>query len=732
MMEDPSTQANENGQETADDTAEGEETPRAGGSISGQDTQLVILLLLAGLVIRLMYVTLVRHDPLFYSTFLDAADYRSWATAITEGAFWSGVHDVMPFYAYLNAGVRSLFGDTLVPLYVCQTIAGLVTAWMVLQLGRTLFRESIGLLAMSLFLLHPDWIVLETRPVPTVWIGLFVAAGVLFLVYATRSERPRWRWLVASSLAFALAVTTGARVLFVVPVVMVWIFFCYEWTWSECLSAITVWGLPMLMATGGILWLNHQALQASQDTGGALLQSDTGRTFYGGSGPGATGIPPARPGLRNDRMDRMVDHRNVRNPVERDRMFFTRTLQHLRHHPGDAFSTAVRKLYYFMTNYSLETTEPVADFKQKSVIFALPLMSFGFFMVLGGIGLIRSVWRGGIYTCVPVVLLGLLIGPFLAGVSVRGRTTAMPLLAVLTGQGLLYTAYAVQRLNLRVLSWVVPTMVVLMTGFVPMMNVDQDRRTAYLTPYWRAKALWQQGRTDEALEELKHSPSRASIPHDHLIYLDYLYARYLFERYKKGGTEGTQNRANPMFPATTLLQRVERRNITFPDAYTLMGRIKISTGQYAQAVDHLRTSNEQHIQQDTWILLGEALLRNDAYTDALDEMKQALNRFPGCDQCRMIKARALGLQEQWDRAIDVLKTVLEHPSENVTPITAEASFYTGYLYERTGRPDQAINYYKQAIDAGGEFGQRSRKRMKRLKERMNKNSTQNSSGGDSK
>ncbi len=728
MMDDNSNPTDKNDPDNADFPGRSE---RQGGeeTFSGEEKQLVLLLLLAGLVIRLIYVTLVRHDPLFYSTFLDAANYRSWAESITNGSLWSGVHDVMPFYAYLNAGMLALFGDTLVPLYVFQTLAGLLTAWIVFLLGRNLFPEPTGLLAMALFLVHPDWIVLETRPVPTVWTGLFVAAGVLFLIYASRSDQPLGRWVFASSFVFTLAVVTEAGVLFVIPVVLVWMVIRRDWAWSTGVSASMAWVLPILVVMGGVLWLNDQALHKAHDSGGLLLQTGTGRAFYGGSGPDARGIPPAHPGFRNDRMDRMVDNKNMRDPIERDRMFLAETTRHLRAHPGEVFYTALRKVYYFLTNYSVETTEPVAALKKQSVMFSLPLLSFGFFMVLGGIGLCRGFWIGGNYLCIPLVVLGLFAGPFLVGVSVRGRTTAMPLLAVLTGQGVLYVAYALQRLDLRVLSWVLPVMLALMTGFVPMMNVETDRNTAYMTPYWRAKALWKQGRQNDALDALNSSPSGLEIPQDHRIYLNYQYAKYLFVLHQQD-QQGERKLVNPLFPARTVLDQMKNRNITFPKAHTLMGRIKMNNGQYAEAVDHLRASLKQHQQRDTWLMLGEALLRNEAYSNALEEMDQALEQFPECDRCRMIRARAQGLQGNWDRAIDTLTKILEkHSDGRRRAVQAEASYYTGYLYERTGRPDQARTFYRQSIEAGGEYGQKSSERMKQLQEQM-KNQEKNTSGGD--
>ncbi len=705
---------------------QGEATGGKRGSFRSK-WQLVTLLFLAALVVRLLYIALVRQDPLFFSTVLDAAEYQEWARDIARGDPWSGVRDQMPFYAYLNYTLHALFGDPIVPLYVLQTLAGLCTAGIVFWLGHVLFGPYPAVFGGTLFLFHPDWIVLEARPQPTVWIGLFVALGVLFLVFSDRLTRPGWEWIAGAGCWFALACAVSAHVLFVVPAVLIWFLFCTDWSAGQRVAGICLWCLPLIVTTGAVLYANHLTMTRGHGRGGLLLEGDAGSSVYAGTGPGSDGTAPARPGLRHDRIERMARKIKENHPVHKNYYYFRKTLDYVVNHPSDVLKTTLRKLYYVMTNYAVENTEPVAELKDRSWLFSVPLIPFGFFVILGGIGVGRSFWRGGTSTCLVLTILGLLIGPLLVGPTVRGRLPTVPLLSVLAGGGLLYLAISVQRLHITSLAWIFPVMIVGLVGFVPLFNVTQERSTSFLVPYWRAKVLWDQGARTEALDRLKHQ-SRGKVPLSSRIYLDYLHALYLFEM-RSSGSKQDGDLSSPMIAGTTLLEILDREQITFPDAHVLMGRIRLANNQLEKAIEQFRKALRERPDPDTFARLGEALVRSDQYEEVLEEMKRAVKRFPDCVRCRLVRARALGLQQEWDAAINELQNVLDRrgaPTEQ--QVRAEAHYYLGYLYERTERFGRALRHYEQARKIGGEFQQEASNRLKDLKKRREESESRGGGG----
>lgn len=196
---------------------------------------LLLGILALALLLRMVNLVWLTHEPEYAAPLADAAFHGYWARALVTGD-WTppeGADDphlqTTPFlrppgYPYFIAGVYGLLGTGPLGIRVVQLALGLLSVWLAYLLGRRIYDERAGLVAALL--------------AATCWAPIFYEGDLLepplliplllllALVLHTWSQRGGWwRALLAGALLGLLALVRP-NALLLVPALAVWMLWC--------------------------------------------------------------------------------------------------------------------------------------------------------------------------------------------------------------------------------------------------------------------------------------------------------------------------------------------------------------------------------------------------------------------------------------------------------------------------------------------------------------------------
>jgi len=273
-------------------------------------------ILLLSFAATIAYAFIFRIHPV-----VDAKAYDRIAINILSGSGFvedaslpierdSAIIRVGPLYQYFLAGIYAIFGHHFEAVWIIQAILHVISAYIIYRLSLIVYRQaskrdSMALWSAAIFALYPDlieisamllgetlylflwtlfifafvWYIDKTKPAESGFAGWLHSLSEWL---GTRSvvESLRREWLVVIGLGFIGGLTVLARptVLFVLPLVFVYL-------WSRRRWALSVLCLIVLVAVF-TPWTahNYQAFDRIMPFGGAGNYN-----FWIGNHPGATG-----------------------------------------------------------------------------------------------------------------------------------------------------------------------------------------------------------------------------------------------------------------------------------------------------------------------------------------------------------------------------------------------------------------------------------------------------------
>ncbi|MBI4582258.1 MAG: tetratricopeptide repeat protein [Planctomycetes bacterium] len=117
------------------------------------------------LAIRIIYLILCSQRlPYFNIPIVDAAYYDQWAMKVASGQGWGPTPFYLaPMYPYLLGLFYAVFGHHYVPVYILQSMLGVVGLGLVYLLGRRLFDPRAGLAGMVVATLYAPLLIVESK-----------------------------------------------------------------------------------------------------------------------------------------------------------------------------------------------------------------------------------------------------------------------------------------------------------------------------------------------------------------------------------------------------------------------------------------------------------------------------------------------------------------------------------------------------------------------------------------
>ena len=467
----------------------------------------LLAVFIVALGLRLGYMAQTMQGPLFDTFLTDARWHAEWATQIAEGR-WHPDRPLFraPLYPLFLAGIRLATGDGFLWARIVQHVLGALSCVMVALLGARVFSERVGWIAGAVCALYVPLIYFENELlIPSLAIAFFLAT---LLVVERAERRPAWfRWGVAG-LLLGLCAVARPTFLLLGPVVVLW--------WLMQRRAERPWRRRMrdaVIFTAGVVLPIVPVTVHNRVTGGewALISTQGGTNFFIGNNPAADGktavaFAPPRWEEHNEYVDNVWWASRVNaealsgrqlSDSQVSRFWFNRGLAFWRDQPAPALGLLLRKAYYLLNGFEIESNRSMYLDRLWSSIATVLLSSeqaliaypFG---LLGPLALIGLCWRGrgrplaGLMRWMILCYAVLIIAFFVNG---RFRVPLTPLLALFAADAvlrLISAARARKYATVRIVSFVFVGLVVFCnSSLLGVRNIDYSRQAGIIGGAYR-------------------------------------------------------------------------------------------------------------------------------------------------------------------------------------------------------------------------------------------------------
>ncbi|MDI6755360.1 MAG: tetratricopeptide repeat protein [Thermodesulfobacteriota bacterium] len=399
----------------------------------------LLAIFIFALFVKLLIFSLVTEPIIFYK-------YPYFAERISNGMdIGERILDLSPFYLYANVLLFNIYGENWEALALLQIFLGSLNCLFIYLIGEKIYGKAVGFVAALFLLLYGNLTLIELSLEPEVFVLLFNSLIIFFLIQskeATAAGKEVWRWFIIG-LLIGLAAITKPNALFFMPLAVLW-------NWWESPSYRFRIKSTFLLLIGVAVLVSPITLRnyfKFQDF--ILITADSGKVFYHGNGPGATGMERAdlpEQGFTEEgyvepdyahtlfrKVARNLTGRSLK-PSDCANFWFNRALDHIRANPFSAFTLEIKKFFFFFGNYEVHDID--STYKYYRIIQNWPLLPFGIISSLGilGMGLALPRFRQAflLYSMVGIYLFSVLV--FFA--ASRYRLPAVPFLATFAAYAL--------------------------------------------------------------------------------------------------------------------------------------------------------------------------------------------------------------------------------------------------------------------------------------------------------
>jgi len=339
------------------------------------------------LLARVAYLVQARDHPLheFVFALIDSLYYHRHALEVASGdflhmsAFYLG-----PLYAYFMAALYALTQPSPEIVRGAQALLGAFSCLLLFWVGERLYDRRVALLSGLLLAFYPLHLYYTGLLLPTILV-VFLNLLLLWLLLR-QAEAPSLPGAALAGGVLGLAILAKSNALVLLPL------FVAVWFWlqrSQALRQRALWcGVFSAVALASVAPATLHNWVVSERF--VLITTSGGRNLWKGNGSIANGTHPLGDAERSQgalgrRLAGKVD------PVaaaEEASEYVTRTLEHVRLHPGDVARVMLLKFVLFWNAVELGVRDQFYFAQHYASLLRLPL-AFGW---LAPLGLVGAVW----------------------------------------------------------------------------------------------------------------------------------------------------------------------------------------------------------------------------------------------------------------------------------------------------------------------------------------------------
>jgi len=656
-----------------------------------------LAIFLAAILIRLIYLLQIKSNPAFDNPMVDELWHLNWARDILNGnligdkAYFRG-----PLYPYFLAIIYGVTGESIFFTRLLQLVMGSFSAVLVYLIGKKLLGNTIGVIAGFIFAVYGTIIFYEAMfLIPVLYIFLILLA-FLYLLKSRESNRLK-DWFTVG-IFMGLAAIARPNILFLVPFVLLWIYFLLK-SGEIKRKRLKTAGIYLIAVLIPVFAVTIRNLAVTGEF--ILISSQGGVNLYIGNNPDTEGLTMLMPEVRIDESlpwsefndaTRAAAEREAGHPLTAagESSFWTKkAISFIFNNPGKFISITIKKLIYFLDGFENSDNADIYFTRNYSSLFSVllwksPLLfPFGMLLPLALVG-VYITWRKRrellplyifIIAYIPTVVLFL--------VTARHRLPVIPFIIILATAG----AYGIfrhfkekkwNRLGISAVILIVSLVLVNRTYFEIGFQNESQIHFNLAIAYERDNEL------NKAEEEYKLALD--SNPYSPTILNNLGYVQYRLKKYGDA-LENFQK-------ATDSDPKFGRAYNNAALVYEARGQIEEASRFYRQAI------NVDPSLYQAYINLGDLYIRNQDMQNAHAVLNQAIEMAPKEPHAYFKLGALYGRVRDYEKA----EEFFTKGSRLGTP---QASDYInwGNIYFATERPERALEMYRQAVRQKPDFTQ---------------------------
>lgn len=398
--------------------------------------RLLLIVFLLALSIKLLIFVFLTEPLIFYK-------YPYFAQMIAQGGDpGERILDLSPLYLYLHVLLFKLYGPNWEVLAIFQIFLGSINCLLIFIIGEKIFGKIAGLVATLILIFYANLTLIELTLEPEALVLFLNSLIVFFLIQIkeeTSSGQAIWKWLLVGCF-IGMAIITKPNALLILLIAIIFNSLISP-SFAFRIKSILLMLLGVAIFLGPVTMRNYYKFNDF-----ILVTADSGKVFFHGHGPGATGMERAdlpQQGFVEEaqeepdyahalfrRVARNLSGQNLK-PSECSRFWRDQALEHIKKNPRDALILEFKKAVFFFSNYEVHDIDSVYNYYRK--IRNWPFIPYGIISALSilGMWLARQKFKDAflLYAMVVVYFLTVLI--FFA--ASRYRLPAVPFLSLFAG-----------------------------------------------------------------------------------------------------------------------------------------------------------------------------------------------------------------------------------------------------------------------------------------------------------
>lgn len=599
------------------------------------------VIVLLAVVLRVIYVLLLRDHPLFDSPNMDAGYHLAWARALAGGEeFQDGPFFRAPLYPMTLAALSWLPGEGTLGPRLAQALFGGLTAFLTFRIGQRVHGREAGLIAS--LLVATSWVLIAFDAellIPTLFVPLTLLALDRALAWGF-DDRPGPAWL--AGMAFGLAAIARPNVLLFMPVAFL-----------LALVRGRGWRGPLGLTLGTCCAVAPVTIHNAMEGDAALVATQAGVNLWIGNNPSSNGTTAIVPGTPDGWWEgyygaiaqaELAEGRELQ-PSEVSSHFTRRALGWAAEEPGAWAAHMLWKARLLVANVELANNSDV----EFTAVRTMPPLRFtpsrwDVLLGLGVVGLVLGMRRGQRGAGLLTVYFGVYaFSIVLFFVTARFRVPLVPILAIGAGHAITSAIGAIKARDGRAFAlMVVPALAIAV--FSNVLPGDLRRQGAA-------------GLLGLGMAELQRGDPAAAV-------------EYLEDAYAISPT-------NPQV-RYQLAYALRERGAT---AERIRGLCQVLPG-FEGTPGAL----------DLATLELEVVLESEGPERALPRVDAMLEQYPGTSALRFLRAKVLASSGRIEEALSALADQARDEPRNPEP-----HYGAGQILEQVGRLDEAREAYSEVL-----------------------------------
>jgi len=247
--------------------------------------------LLAGAILRIIYLMENRANPFFLRPVLDSANYDNWAVDIMSGKGMTDVFIANPFYPFILSVIYKIFSHDYLVVRVVQACVGILSCVFIWLTTKRIFGATAGLAALLFAAFYGPFLFFEGELLAEVWTVMFISLALFLFSFFTTEPKSRYSLLAFSGFAIGLACLSRPNIIIYIPVAVAWVIWRFKpdgWKSIICGGLIYCAGVAIAITPVTA----HNALRGGDRV---LVTAHGGINFFIGNNKDANGwfkIPP--------------------------------------------------------------------------------------------------------------------------------------------------------------------------------------------------------------------------------------------------------------------------------------------------------------------------------------------------------------------------------------------------------------------------------------------------------